>query len=116
MSQAKVDKYKKEKKNRAKMLKRKKIRKVITVFVLALAIGGVLGATIGRRYYDYVTERERANRTVSALYFDDWFNNYYNANYSTLVSFDTSSDSEGASVSDASASDAESDTDVSDSE
>ena len=39
MSQAKVDRYKKEKKNRSRDLKLQKVKKALIVFILALAFG-----------------------------------------------------------------------------
>ena len=47
MSQAKVDKYKEEKKNRAKTLKKKKIAKVAGILIAALGVGAIIGIPLG---------------------------------------------------------------------
>ena len=84
MSQAKVDKYKKEKKNRAKIMKRQRIKKYVTVFVVAVLLGGLLGIPIGKKAYKMSVEKANANRMVSALEYDTWFRHYWVENYSDL--------------------------------
>ena len=51
MSQEKVDRYKKEKQNRAKTLKRKKIKKALAVFILSLGVGALIGIPLGKHIY-----------------------------------------------------------------
>ena len=84
MSQAKVDKYKEEKKNRAKIMKRNKIKKVIAIFVCALGLGALIGIPVGKKVYSYEKEKAARNATITALDFDDWFNKKWAGDYSAL--------------------------------
>ncbi len=81
MSQAKVDRYKKEKKNRHKQIKKKKIVRSIWVIVIALFIGACIGYPLGKKLYKVNAERRKANETVNAVYYDAWMNNYWNSKY-----------------------------------
>ncbi|MBQ9608804.1 MAG: hypothetical protein IJV15_05075 [Lachnospiraceae bacterium] len=112
MSQAKVDRYKEEKKNREKNLKKKRAQKYIGVIVLALLIGACIGYPLGKKLYKINAERRAANETIAANYYDAWLQNYWNANYTGTLGFPnteeaTSSDAytdteEGSGVDDAS--------------
>ena len=85
MSQAKVDKYKEEKKNRAKIIKRQKIAKVVGVLVAALGIGAIIGVPLGKYIYNEKKEEEARKRTVSASNLDTWYEEYWGKNYSDLM-------------------------------
>ena len=65
MSQAKVDKYKEEKKNRSKIMKRNKIKKVLLVLVAALGLGAIIGIPLGKFIYNKQKEIEAKNRTIA---------------------------------------------------
>ncbi|MBO4864678.1 MAG: hypothetical protein J5517_09940 [Eubacterium sp.] len=84
MSQAKVDKYKEEKKNRAKIMKRNKIKKAIGIFIAALGLGAIIGIPVGKKIYSYEKEKAARNATITALDFDDWFNKKWAGSYSSL--------------------------------
>ena len=58
MSQEKVDRYKEEKKNRAKNMKRAKIKKALIIFAVALVIGALIGIPLGRWIYNYKTTQK----------------------------------------------------------
>ena len=85
MSQAKVDKYKEEKKNRAKIIKRQKIAKVVGVLVAALGIGAIIGVPLGKYIYNEKKAEEARKRTVSASNLDTWYEEYWGKNYSDLM-------------------------------
>ncbi len=104
MSQAKVDKYKEEKKNRAKTMKRNKIKKVIAIFVCALGIGAIVGIPLGKYVYKEQKEAEARNATIAKADFESWFDKKWAGSYSSL--FANSADAlqdmlNGASESDA---------------
>ena len=77
MSQAKVDKYKEEKKNRAKNMKKAKVKKIVGVFVGAAAVGAIVGFPLGKHMYNVSVEKREANATISSELYDYW----------TLISF-----------------------------
>lgn len=81
MSQAKVDKYKKDKKNRAKIMKRQRIKKYTAVVIIAMMVGGLLGIPIGKIIYKESVKKANANKTISSLEFDSWFHDYWAENY-----------------------------------
>ncbi len=109
MSQAKVDKYKKEKKNRAKTIKKKKIKSAVGFIVLCLLLGAAIGYPLGQKIYkDYAAERA-ANATIEADMFHYSLQKYWSENYWEL--FPHSHDD--ASNTDASGDDTSSDTDAS---
>jgi hypothetical protein len=90
MSQEKVDRYKKEKKNRAKNIKKKKIRNAVTIIVLAGLVGAAIGVPIGKKVYEVSAAKKAANATVSAALYDSWFDQFWVTNgYSERVGFDT---------------------------
>ncbi|MBQ8924594.1 MAG: hypothetical protein IJ053_07340 [Lachnospiraceae bacterium] len=105
MSQAKVDRYKEEKKNREKNLKKKRIKKYIGVIVAALLIGACIGYPLGKKLYKVNAERRAANQTVAVSLYDAYLQNYWNANYSGTLGFAvteeaTSSDADTDDVTD----------------
>lgn len=81
MSQAKVDKHKEEKKNRAKTLRNQRIKKAALVFVGALGLGAIIGIPIGKFAYKEMKEREAEHRMVDSADYDTWFNDYWNKQY-----------------------------------
>ena len=114
MSQAKVDKYKEEKKNRAKTLKKQKVAKVIGVLVAALGVGAIIGIPLGKYIYNTKKEEEARSRTIVSSNFETWFGEYWGKNYSDVMS-STNIDDLMNQLQDASATDAESeDADVED--
>lgn len=100
MSQSKVDRYKKEKKNREKVQKKKRIVKAVWVVVIAMFIGACIGYPLGKKLYKVNAERRKANETVTAVYYDAWMSNYWNNNYSAKLGF-VSDDTEEATDTDA---------------
>lgn len=84
MSQAKVDRYKKEKKNRAKIMKRQRMKKYAAVVIIAMMVGGLLGIPLGKKIYNESVKRANANRMISSLEYDTWFRQYWVDNYSDL--------------------------------
>jgi hypothetical protein len=93
MSQEKVDRYKKEKKNRAKNIKKKKIRNAVTIIVLAGLVGAAIGVPIGKKAYAVSAAKKAANATVSAALYDSWFDQFWVTNgYSERVGFATDTD------------------------
>lgn len=111
MSQAKVDKYKKEKKNRAKMIKRQHARRIAGLFILVAVIGCAIGFPLGRKLYKISVEHRNATATVSTELYPYWMQQYWSTNYSGYwASEDTASDTD-VSATDATTGDAaESDT------
>ncbi|MCM1272504.1 MAG: hypothetical protein NC225_04705 [Clostridium sp.] len=114
MSQAKVDRYKQEKKNRAKNIKKKKIKNLIALFVCALLAGAAIGYPLGKVIYkQYAAERD-ANATINPDTLDYNIQKYWSAMYSGKYSFiadniasDTDATSSDAAGTDASDTDAE---------
>ncbi len=100
MSQAKVDRYKKEKKNRAKEIKKKKVIKAVWVIVIALFVGACIGYPLGKKLYKVNAEKRKANETVTTAYYDAWMSNYWKANYSEKLGL-ASGDTEDATGTDA---------------
>lgn len=117
MSQAKVDRYKKEKKNRAKEIRKKKIKKVIWVFVGAILVGGAIGYPLGKKLYKVSAEKRKAEATINSELYDYWSQQYWAANHAGIMGIDedlldslddVSSDTDAeASDTDATASDTE---------
>ena len=88
MSQAKVDKYKKEKKNRGKVAKRKKIKKAVIIVILSMFVGMGIGYPLGKYLYKYTSERQKAEATIKAEMYDYWSDQYWFQNYSYLYGSD----------------------------
>ncbi len=111
MSQAKVDKYKENKKNRSKILKQKKIKKYAAILVTAFCLGAIIGIPVGKGIYKYTKNRIEENKTVADMDYNSWFNNYWNEKLPSTAS-ETSAemateDANTASTSDATATDAQ---------
>ena len=100
MSQAKVDRYKKEKKNREKQIKKKKIVKSVWVIAIALFIGACIGYPLGKKLYKVTAKHRKANETVTAMYYDAWMSNYWNNTYGGKFGF-TEEQTEDATYTDA---------------
>ncbi|MCR5105249.1 MAG: hypothetical protein K6B68_12510 [Eubacterium sp.] len=84
MSQAKVDKYKEEKKNRAKTMKRQKVKKAIAIIVVALGIGALIGIPLGKYIYKFKKEQEAKKATIVSDKYATWFEEYWGKNYSDV--------------------------------
>ena len=85
MSQEKVDRYKEEKKNRAKNMKKARIRKVLIIFLVALVLGAAIGFPLGKWIYDYKkTHVKEEDVFISSFEYKDWFDKYWVENYSDL--------------------------------
>jgi hypothetical protein len=95
MSQAKVDRYKEEKKNRAKTIRRKKTRHVVTIIALAAVVGAAIGVPLGRKIYNVEEAKRAANATITASLYPNWFDEFWVTNgYSERVGFATDDDSD----------------------
>ena len=112
MSQAKVDRYKEEKKNRARDMKRAKIKKALIIFLAALIIGAAIGIPLGRWLYNYKqTHVSEEDAFISSYNYTDWFNQYWVDNYSDfytgseLATDEPASDTEEGSASENAATD-----------
>lgn len=107
MSQAKVDKYKKEKKNRAKNIKKAKIKKIVGIFVGALLVGSAIGYPLGKHMYKVNRANREANTTIKAENVDYWTQQHFSAYYSYLFPNydDIASGSDALEASDATTSD-----------
>lgn len=87
MSQAKVDKYKKEKKNRAKTVKRAKVKRVARVLIGAALLGVIIGIPLGRFTYNKYYEKKMENATISSAIYDYWFQEYFDLHYGDKLNF-----------------------------
>lgn len=125
MSQAKVDKYKEEKKNRAKNIKRKKTKKIAGILVLYLLIACAVGYPLGKQLYKVSVEHRKANATIDSGLYQYWIQEYWNSTYGaywdsdddlateTDAATETDSDAGTATEADATATDTSTDeTDV----
>ena len=108
MSQKKVDRYKLEKKNRQRDMKKAKVKKVLLIFLFAMILGALIGIPLGRWIYNYKTTHVKEEEVfISSNEYEDWFNQYWVDNYSDLVTGaslateqntgDTTADTEAAS-------------------
>lgn len=91
MSQAKVDRYKEEKKNRQKNLKKQKAKKTVGIIITAAIIGAIIGVPTGRLIYKDIKAREAANATMKADLFDLWLDEYWKLNISDDLGFTATS-------------------------
>ena len=82
MSQANVDRYKKEKKNITRDMKIQKVKKVLLVFIIALALGALIGIPLGKAIYKYEKKKAEEHATISSLHYSEWFDQYWADNYS----------------------------------
>ena len=66
MSQAKVDRYKEEKKNRKKIQKKQKAKQVVEILVCAAILGALVGFPLGRHAYqkNYETRQSMHRFTI----------------------------------------------------
>ena len=94
MSQAKVDKHKNEKKNREKLIRKAKRRKVAGVFICAAIIGGIVGYPLGRYMYKQHDKNVKENAVVESANYDYWFGIYWGSNYSDKLSTATDASEE----------------------
>ena len=85
MSQAKVDRYKEEKKNRKKIQKKQKAKQVVEILVCAAILGALVGFPLGRHAYQKNYETRQANKTINASVYDYWAQQYWAANYTGYV-------------------------------
>lgn len=106
MSQAKVDRYKKEKKNRAKTIKKKKFKKGLAIVLSAMVVGLAIGFPLGKVLYKYADKQRQEKATIVAESFDAWAASYWKQNYYGILggNEDTATDTDATS-SDASAED-----------
>lgn len=88
MSQEKVNKYKEEKKNRKKTLKKQKVRKVLLVFIASLGVGAIIGIPLGRGIYNYQKKQELKHQTVKASEYSSWFDEKWADEYAPVSSTD----------------------------
>lgn len=72
MSQAKVDKYKEEKKNRAKNMKKAKTKQFLMAICFSILIGIGVGYPLGRIWYGNYAKNRAANATISEAAFNSW--------------------------------------------
>lgn len=120
MSQAKVDRYKQEKKNRAKNLKKKKAKKVASVVIGACLVGAAIGYPLGRHIYKVSEEKRAAKATIAAENFDNWSKTLWGNEYAgstglaldSVSATDTDAEEDEATNTDASTSDAASASDA----
>ena len=84
MSQEKVDRYKKEKKNRAKTMKLNKIKKAVGIFVAALGLGAIIGIPLGRHIYKVQKEEAEKHKTISSSSYETWFADKWDKEYASL--------------------------------
>ena len=105
MSQKKVDKYKEEKKNRAKKLKKKRVREYALVIIGFAALGAAIGYPFGRFLYRQNYNKRKANAKVEAAQFDYWFNKEWQANISGTLGYEVTF--EDATASDATSTDSD---------
>lgn len=82
MSQAKVDRYKEEKKNRAKIIKKEKMQLLamkLGASVVAIALVAWFGVSVylGFQSEDASTAAEKVNYTINTSAIDDFLTNLY---------------------------------------
>jgi hypothetical protein len=90
MSQAKVDKRKQEKKNRASIKKKKKIKKIAGYSIFGIIVGCILGGTIGVKIYKSIPKYVDSDK-FGAYVNEVWAENGYNTYFTT-----TATDSDAA--------------------
>ena len=101
MSQAKVDKHKKEKKNRAKTIRMQKLKTAIWVTIISLGVGALVGIPLGKGIYKYQKKKAEQNATISSLQYSSWFDELWANNYADLYAGMDFVEDEDASTTDA---------------
>lgn len=94
MSQSKVEKRKYEKKNRAAIMKRQKMKKIAGWCIFGVLVGCILAATLGVRIYKAIpkyVEAEKLGAFVSQTWAENGYGEYFPATASDAE--DTDSDS-----------------------
>lgn len=107
MSQAKVDKYKKEKKNRAKTVKKQRAKKVAGMLVFLAVVGCAIGFPLGKKLYKVSVEHRKATATINTSLYPYWMQQYWDNEYSDFWMSDDTTSSTDATASDATATDAD---------
>lgn len=95
MSQEKVEKRKNEKKNRAKIQKRQKAKKIAGWSIFGIVIGCILAATVGVKIYESIpkyVEAEKANAYVNEI----WAENGYDSLFTNVTNEATDTDATSA--------------------
>ncbi len=95
MSQAKVDKYKEEKKNRAKTVKRARVKKVAVTLLWAAILGVIIGFPLGKIMYNHYYEKKLENATISASIYDYWYQEYWDMYYADKFTSSTTDSETG---------------------
>lgn len=98
MSQSKVEKRKYEKKNRAAIMKRQKMKKIAGWCIFGVLVGCILAATLGVRIYKAIpkyVEAEKLGAFVSQTWAENGYGEYFPATASDAEddTEDTDSDS-----------------------
>lgn len=106
MSQEKVDKYKKEKKNRTKYVKRQRAKKIAGMLVFLMIIGCAIGFPLGKKLYKVSVEHRKATATVNTSLYPYWLQQYWDDNYSGYWSSDDTASATDATGTDATGTDA----------
>lgn len=88
MSQAKVDRYKQEKKNREKIAKKKKIKRMLLVFMCSCIVGIGIGYPLGKYLYKRNVKIREEKATISADSYDLWMQNNWNENHLGVTGLD----------------------------
>ena len=94
MSQAKVDKYKEEKKNREKNIKKAKLKKALTVLLWAAITGIIIGFPMGKIMYNNYYEKKMNSATISATIYDSWLKEYWDVNHGDKFNQESASSSD----------------------
>ena len=89
MSQEKVDRHKKEKKNRERDKKIKKLKQALAAFICAILIGAIIGIPLGKKLYNDKKKKDaekeaKVVKYIPAVEFKNWFNDYYVEKYYDL--------------------------------
>jgi hypothetical protein len=90
MSQSKVERRKLEKKNRAKTMKKQKIKKVVGWSVFGVIVGCILAATVGMKIYKSIPKYVEAEK-LNAFVTETWVEKGYS---DLFTSDDTATDTD----------------------
>ena len=91
MSQAKVDKYKEEKKKRAKVVKRARVKKVAVTLLWAAILGVIIGFPLGRIMYNRYYDKKMEDATISTTIYDYWYQEYWDLHFGDKFTSSTTS-------------------------